>query len=101
MGPLRFSVVSDSANLAGPQVLVVFFLCVLLCGCTGKHSEPRPSIEFNKIPPTGEGGPVTLSPAAGRVKGAHAGEKIILYAEDVNRIWGVQPQAILPLITIK
>jgi hypothetical protein len=101
MGPLKLSLVPDSANLAGPQVLVIFFLCVLLCGCNRKHSEAHPSIEFNKIPPTSEGGPVTLSPAAGRVKGAHAGEKIVLYAEDVNGIWWVQPQAIQPFVTIK
>jgi hypothetical protein len=101
MGPLKLSLVPDSANLAGPQVLVIFFLCVLLCGCNRKHSEAHSSIEFDKIPPTGEGGPVLLSPVAGRVKGAHAGEKIVLYAEDVNGIWWVQPQVIQPFITIK
>jgi hypothetical protein len=101
MGPLKLSVVADSAKLARPQVLVIFFLCVLLCGCNRKHSEARSSIEFDKTPPTGEGGPVPLSPVAGRVKGARAGEKIVLYAEDVNGIWWVQPQAIQPFITIK
>jgi hypothetical protein len=100
MGPLRSAVVPDSLNLAWPRVLVIL-LSVLLCGCNRKQSEAHPSIAFEKIPLIGEGGPVTLSPAAGRVKGAHAGEKIVLYAEDVNRIWWVQPQAIQPFITIK
>jgi hypothetical protein len=101
MGPLKLSVLADSANLARPQALAIFFLCVLLCGCDRKHSEAHSSIEFDKIPPTGEGGPVTLSPVAGHVKGTHAGEKIVLYAEDANAIWWIQPQAIQPFITIK
>jgi hypothetical protein len=101
MGPLKFCVAPVSANLAGPKVLVIFLLCLLLCGCNRRHTEARSSIEFSKIPPAGEGSPVPLSPVAGRVKGAHSGEKIVLYAEDVNGVWWVQPQAIQPFITVK
>ena len=101
MGPLKSSVVPASANPAGSQVLLIFLLCVLFCGCNRRHTEAQSSIEFNKIPPTGQGGPLPLSTVTGRVKGAHAGEKIILYAEDVNGIWWVQPQAIQPFITIQ
>jgi hypothetical protein len=101
MGPLRVSVVTASANLTGPLVLVISFLCVLLCGCSRRHTEAQSSIEFNKIPPTGEGGPLPLSQASGRVKGAQPGAKVVLYARDKNGIWWVQPQAIQPFITVK
>jgi hypothetical protein len=101
MGPLKSSAVADLANLARPQALAIFFLCVLLCGCNREHSVAHSLVEFDRVPPTGEGGPVTLSPVAGHVKGAHAGEKIVLYAEDANAIWWIQPQAIQPFITIK
>jgi len=101
MGPLKSSMVPASANPTGSQVLLIFLLCMLLCGCNRRPAEARSSIEFNKIPPTGEGGPVPLSTVTGRVKGAHAGEKVVLYAEDVNGVWWVQPQAIQPFITVK
>ena len=42
-----------------------------------------------------------ISQAIGHVNGAHAGEKIVLYAEDVYGVWWVQPQAVQPFISIK
>jgi len=44
---------------------------------------------------------VPLRPVSGRVSGARPGEKIVLFAKDVNGIWWVQPQAIQPYIPIK
>ena len=101
MQPKRLLVVSSLRKFASPEFLLILFFCVLLCGCSRKHTEARSSVEFDKIPPTGEGGPLPLSPVAGRVKGVRAGEKIVFYAQDVNGIWWVQPQAIQPFITIK
>ena len=76
-------------------------LIVLLCACNRRDSQARTSIEFNKVPPTGEGGPLPISQASGRVKGARTGEKVILYAEAVNGVWWVQPQGTQPFIAIK
>src|SRR5271170_6418457 len=82
-------------------IFLILPLFVLVCACNPRDSQARTSIEFNKIPPTGEGGPLPLSQASGRVKGARAGEKVVLYAEAVNGVWWVQPQAAQPFITIK
>jgi hypothetical protein len=88
-------------NAVRLQVFVILALCALLSGCNRKPAEARSSIEFDKIPPTGQGGPLPLSTAAGRVKGARPDDKIVLYAKDVNNIWWVQPQAVQPFIAIK
>lgn len=83
------------------QVFLTLVLCVLLGGCNPKEAESPSSIAFDKVPPIGEGGPVPLSPAAGRVTGARPGDKVVLFARAVNGVWWVQPQAIQPFITIQ
>lgn len=90
-----------SQNPVRFQAVVILALCALLGACNRQFRAVGPSIEFNKVPPTGEGGPVQLSPVSGHVKGARAGEKIVLYAEDANGVWWVQPQAIQPFAAIK
>jgi hypothetical protein len=82
-------------------LFVLFILPVFLCGCNSRQTNRQPRIEFNKIPPTGEGGPVPLSPICGRVTGAHPGDNIVVYTKDVNGVWWIQPQAIQPFIPIQ
>jgi|SRR5664279_548450 len=74
--------------------------CMLLGGCHSKQLSTAPSIEIDTVPPAGEGGPVTLVPIAGRVTGAHPGDKVVLFARAANGIWWVQPVAIQPLTPI-
>jgi hypothetical protein len=88
-------------NPVKPPVFVILAFCLFFGGCRSRDRDAGASIEFDKVPPTGQGGPVPLSNAAGRVKGTRPGEKIVLYAKDVNGIWWVQPQAIQPFITVK
>jgi hypothetical protein len=88
-------------NPVWPQILVILAVCLFPGGCNWDQTGARASVEFATIPPTSQGGAGTLSPVAGRVKGASAGEKIVVYTKDVNGIWWVQPTAIQPFTTIK
>jgi hypothetical protein len=88
-------------NPVGAQILVILAICVFVGGCNRNQTRSQFSVEFNNVPPAGQGGPVPLGHAAGRVKGARAGEKIVFYAKDVNGIWWVQPLAIQPFTPIK
>jgi hypothetical protein len=90
-----------STNHVRPQVSVILALCVLLGGCNPRKTDVRPAIEFTKVPPTGEGGPVPLSLIAGRVTGARPGEKIVSFARAATGVWWVQPLAIQPFTTIQ
>jgi hypothetical protein len=98
---MRLCMLAVAWNSARPRIIVILAFCILLAGCNRKQTEARSSIEFDKVPPTGQGGDLPLSTAAGRVKGARPGEKIVLYARDLNGVWWVQPQAVQPFITIK
>jgi hypothetical protein len=85
-------------GLAERKALLVFF-CMFLVGC---HSQPRqhePSIEFVKIPPAAQGGRERVDNIAGRVIGARAGQRIVVYAK--SGPWWVQPWPDQALIEIK
>jgi hypothetical protein len=88
-------------NRVWPRILVILAVCLFLGECSRDQTGPRISVEFATVPPTGQGGAGLLSAVAGRVKGARAGEKIVVYTKDVNGIWWVQPTAIQPFTTIK
>lgn len=57
-----------------------------------------PAIEFMRVPPAGEGSPDTIYPIQGRVKGAHPGQRIVLFARAGT--WWVQPLADQPYTPI-
>ena len=71
----------------------------LLNGCATREAAPKPSIEFTVIPPAAEGGPDKRAPVAGRVVGARAGQRIVLFAK--AGIWWVQPTKDEPFTSIQ
>jgi hypothetical protein len=81
-------------NLLFPVVV-----CLVLCACHHSHNHGAPSIEFKRIPPTGEGSPDKLEPIEGRVSGAMPGERIVLFA--LSGMWWVQPVANQPFTAIQ
>jgi hypothetical protein len=72
---------------------------LLLDGCATRQSAVKPSIEFTVIPLAEEGTPLKESPIAGRVLGARAGQRIVLFAK--SGIWWVQPTVDKPFTTIQ
>lgn len=74
-------------------------LCVLLSHCGSSHASVAPSIEFTKLPPAGEGSPQKVDPIEGRVSGAQAGQRIVLFAR--SGFWWVQPLADQPFTAIQ
>jgi signal transduction histidine kinase len=58
-----------------------------------------PTIEWSNVPPGDEGGTVRLGDIAGRVTGARAGQRIVLYARSGD--WYVQPFADQPFTVIQ
>ncbi len=83
------------------QYIFTFALvtCVIfLVTCTTRRIN-KPSIDFSVVPPAAEGGPDTLEPVAGRVTGARAGQRIVLFAK--AGIWWVQPTRAEPFTAIQ
>lgn len=82
----------------------VFVLALGIClhwfvGCVTRQAANKPSIEFSVIPPASEGGPDRREPVAGRVIGARAGQRIVLFAK--AGVWWVQPTRAEPFTTIQ
>ena len=63
-------------------------LAMLVAGC-GQRAPLAPAIEITLVPEAAEGGADRLVPIAGRVRGAPAGTRIVLYAR--SAVWWVQP----------
>src|SRR5215470_2412806 len=71
---------------------------VALTGCQSRQSDNTPSIEFTKIPPAAEGGRERVDTIAGRVRNAHPGQHIVIYA--LSGPWWAQPwpdRALIPI----
>jgi hypothetical protein len=58
-----------------------------------------PQVELTRMPEAAEGGPDRMDSIAGRVKGARAGQQIVLYARAGP--WWVQPLADKPFTAIR
>ena len=80
-------------------VLALGSLPFLLNGCAQRQSIVKPSIEFSIIPQAGEGGPDKTAPIGGRVVGARADQRIVLFAK--SGIWWVQPTIDEPFTAIQ
>ena len=80
------------------RVLPLIF-CVAMMGCQARQGNTAPAIEFTKIPPAAQGGRERVDVISGRVAGAHAGQKIVVYAR--SGPWWVQPWPDKPLIPIQ
>lgn len=83
---------------ARSSLLCAPFLLLLLCASCSRIGD-KPSIEFTSVPPADRGGPDFLDTIAGRVKGAKAGQKIVIFTH--NNVWWVQPERDQPYTAIK
>jgi hypothetical protein len=94
MGLRKRRIFSDFIWVCTAPVL----LSCLMCGCGLLKGKTQPLIEFTRVPPADAGGPDKLDIIQGRVIGARAGERIVLYAKNGN--WWVQPLVGEPLTRI-
>ncbi len=79
-------------------VTLLSLVALLLPGCERRKAAQGPVIEFSKIPPAAQGGRERTDVISGRVAGAAAGQKVIVYAR--SGPWWVQPWPDKPLLTI-
>jgi len=73
--------------------------CVLQADCRSSKVAAAPSIEFTRIPTSGDGSADKLETIAGRVTGASPGDRIVLFA--LSGVWWVQPFATKPYTSIQ
>jgi hypothetical protein len=66
--------------------------------CRARPAERTPSVEITNVPPADKGGPDTQEIISGRVVGAPAGYRIVIFSK--SRVWWVQPGARNPYTTI-
>lgn len=74
-------------------------ICIFIWSCSSARIESEPHIEFTILPFTHEGGTVRMEPLEGRVIGAKAGQRIVLYTRSGD--WFVQPFADQPFTDIR
>jgi signal transduction histidine kinase len=74
-------------------------VCAVVMLATSPSMAAGPAIEFSKVPPADEGGTERLGTVEGRVVGARAGQRIVLYARSGD--WYVQPFTNEPFTPIR
>lgn len=79
----------------GPVCLAA---CLLVTCCRREKVTLAPAVEFDTLPAAAGGGAGRLAPIGGRVVGARAGQRIVLFAK--SGVWWVQPFADRPFTTI-
>ena len=92
------SAVVDTTRMKTKTSLFGLLACVL-AACGPPPADVTPSIQFTKVPGSAEGGPNRLEPIEGRVTGARAGQRIVLFARSGG--WWVQPLANEPFTAIQ
>lgn len=83
-------------------IIILLGVSGLLAGCSSPSiaGSVGPTIEFTSVPLAGSGNPQKLSAIKGRVTGAQAGQRIVIYARG-ETTWWVQPFANQPFTQIK
>jgi hypothetical protein len=76
----------------------VVIVCQAATGCRARSDASDPAIEFTVIPPADNGGPEKVAQVAGRVRGATANQRVILFARSGG--WWVQPYRSRPFTAI-
>lgn len=76
-------------------------LIVLINACGSARPNPVPSIGFNRLPRSDDGGTESRAIIEGHVDGARAGEQIVLFARSGTGLWWVQPFADEPFTDIR
>jgi hypothetical protein len=78
--------------------VVAGILCTLAGACVGPAENP--TIEFSVVPEAARGGSIRIAPIAGRVRGARAGQQIVLFARS-GTVWWVQPFVVRPYTSVE
>src|SRR5215207_9244213 len=80
--------------------LLLLVACILpVGGCRWRQAGGAPSVELSSVPLAEQGGTERLDRIEGRVVGARAGQRIVLYAR--SGAWYVQPYADRPFTVIR
>jgi hypothetical protein len=81
------------------EALFVFAVYFELSACRSQSVPSAPTIFFSQVPAEHAGGPDQTGAIAGRVTGARAGQRIVLYARNDGR-WAGQPRSEQPFAKI-
>src|SRR5215469_2409460 len=73
----------------GLALAISALTCASVVSCSGTRETGERTIEFTRIPPADTGSPDKLEQIEGRVRGARAGERVVLFA--LSGKWWVQP----------
>jgi hypothetical protein len=92
------SVYLEEARLSRSTFTCLLGVAFLLSACRSAPTTVTPSIEFTKIPVSAQGGSYNVDVLAGRIVGAKAGQRLVLYAK--SGIWWVQPYVAKPFTLI-
>ena len=92
-------VLNHSRNCIVVSLFASLLLSLILAGGCGSRNDVAPVIEFKKIPPAGEGGVEQVAEVVGSVRGAHADERIVIFAKTDR--WWVQPGPEQPYTAIQ
>ena len=75
-----------------------FLLALALVACRGGPDTPATAILITQVPEAATGGRDRTAAIAGRVTGAHEGDRVVLYAR--SGVWWVQPLAAQPFTEV-
>lgn len=83
------------------KTAAVAVLAALIAACGRTHSNAAPSIQFNRLPRSDDGGTESRAIIEGKVEGASPGDRIVLFARSGTGLWWVQPFADQPYTDIR
>jgi hypothetical protein len=63
-------------------------VALAFAGC-GRAADRGPRVEITSVPPADKGGPDTVEDISGRVAGARAGQRVVVFSK--SQVWWVQP----------
>lgn len=90
---------TSAAGCPAWKAFLLTLVCGLLISCRQPGATIVPAIEFSKVPQAEVGGPDKVQTIEGRVIGARAGQRIVLFAKSGQ--WWVQPSAKQPFTEIR
>src|SRR5688572_11408810 len=85
--------------LSASRIAALAAVCLCLGACRQARSSETPSIVFTTVPEAAESGGEKVAVVAGRVTGARAGQRLVLFAK--SAVWWVQPFIAEPFTEIK
>jgi hypothetical protein len=97
--PLRTTTINVNTDRYAWMGVLLLLTCFLLAGCRTPGTSAAPTIEISQVPPADAGGPSRVEPIAGRVTGARAGQRLVLFAR--SGVWWIQPTSDAPFTVIR